>query len=87
MKVPDAATSLMDAMMGFSLDRMPISRHMRSDASASPPPESIRSTTAQMLCGKTRTVSPPNFFYHCNCAEEHTTWPLNHEYVNRRRDK
>ena len=44
--------SLMEAMTGLSLDRIWISRHMRSLASASPPGESTRSTTALMFCGQ-----------------------------------
>ncbi len=41
--------SLMDAMTGLSLDSTWISRHMRSEASASPPGESTRRTTALMF--------------------------------------
>ena len=40
----------MEAMTGLSLDRTWISRHMRSLASASPPGESTRKTTALMFC-------------------------------------
>lgn len=42
----------MDAMMGFSLERILISRHIKSLARASPPGESMRSTTAEMFCPK-----------------------------------
>lgn len=43
---PEAATSLMEATTGFFAASCRISRHIRSEASASPPPESTRSTTA-----------------------------------------
>ncbi len=55
--VPEAAVSLMEAMTGLSLDRIWISRHIRSLASASPPGESTLRTTALMFCGNARVLS------------------------------
>ena len=43
---PEAATSAIEAITGFSAASWRISRHMRSEASASPPGLSTRSTTA-----------------------------------------
>jgi uncharacterized protein YdhG (YjbR/CyaY superfamily) len=45
-KIPEAATSTMLAMTGFSFERALISLHIKSEARADPPGESTLITTA-----------------------------------------
>jgi hypothetical protein len=45
-EIPEAATSTMLAMTGFSLERALISLHIKSEARADPPGESTLITTA-----------------------------------------